>query len=217
MAETLADMRTRVKILVGNKSGMDDHIDDNINEAVLQLLQEVMPQEVWTDTSFSLTASTAEYTFSSSPISKTDVWCVVMMRNTTDDEEIPRGGPRHYNRLGQDTSDASNLGKPTRWTRIGNKLVIYNKIPDSTSRTVKLTYIARPTTMDASNDFPLNEEWRKPVEALAAALTWTHLNDMQKASLHMSSYRELITLRQKPEEKEDEAPEAQLVPEVWEY
>jgi hypothetical protein len=137
-----------------------------------------------------------------------------MVRNDTDDEELLRGSMREYNRLKRDTTASSTLGKPTRWTRFGNYLVLYNKIPDSTTRTIRVTMIERPTTMDASNDFPLNEEWRKPVESLAAAMTWTHLNDMAKASLHMSHYREMITLRQKPEEKEREAPEAQIIPVV---
>lgn len=212
MAATLAQMRTRVKIMVGGKAGIDDTIDGNINEAILQLIQEVRPQEVTTSTTFAAAASTAEYTFSSSPISVTDLLAVVMVRDNTKDWEIKRGGKREYNRFPQDTSVAGNLGDPHRWTRIGNKLILYNKIPNSLTRTIELTYLKRPATMTSVVNFPLNEEWRKPVERLAASMTWADLSKMDLSSFHASVYREMIAIRQNPEAIEDEAPEAQMIP-----
>jgi hypothetical protein len=199
--------------MCGGKTQIDDTIDDNINEAILQLIQEVRPHEVTTSTTFSMVANQAAYTFNvtGSDVGVTDLFAVIMVRDDTEDWEIKQGSEREYNRLRQDTSVTATTGNPHRWARIGNSLYLYNKIPDATN-TVEIFYLQRPTTMDASNDFPLNEEWRKPVERLAAALTWTDLNKPLLAQLHASAYREMIALRQTPEGIEDEAPEAQLIP-----
>lgn len=211
MAATLVQMRARVKRMAGGKTQIDDLIDDNINEAILQLIQEVRPHEVTEYTSFSAANTQSEYTFSGD-ISITDCWAIVMVRDETKDWEIKQGSERQYNRLRQDTSVSSTLGNPHRWTRIGNSLYLYNKIPDSTTRTIGLYYVERPVTMTTSQDFPLNEEWRKPVEKLAAALTWNDLNKPELYTLHYDAYEKMLARRQTPKGVEDEAPEAQFVP-----
>lgn len=218
MAETLADMRTRVKLRCGNKSGIDSQINDNINEAILQLVQEMRPQECWEDIPFSTSEGTSVYSFSSDIGVSTTVFAVLMVRDDTDDVEILRGGIREYNRIKRDTDVASNLGDPRRWTRQENNLILYSKIPDDTTRTIRMTYLEEPDEMTSDTDtFPLNDEWRLPVERLATALTWADLNDMQKHNVHMSLYREMLALRERPEALEDEAPEAQIVPYVEDF
>jgi hypothetical protein len=214
MAATLAQMRSRVKIMVGGKTQIDDLIDDNLNEAILQLTGEVRPQELKEDTTFSAVSTQSEYTFNvtGSDVGVTDLYAVLMVRDNTLDREIKQGDEYEFNRLKQDTTDSSSLGDPNRWVRMDNSLWLYNKIPDSTTRTIGLWYLQRPATMTASQDFPLNEEWRKPVERLAAALTWTDLNKPALAAMHMSAYREMIALKESPDGIEDEAPEAQMVP-----
>jgi len=217
MAETLLAMRTRVKLRCGNKSGIDDVIDDNLNEATRQVVVEMKPQECWEDITFSTTSGTSNYSFSTIGVSTT-VYAVLMVRDDTDDVEVLRGGIREYNRVRRDTDDSSNLGDPRRWTRQENSLILYSKIPDDATRTVRMTYLELPDEMSSDTDtFPLNEEWRLPVERLATALTWADLNDMNKHNMNMSLFREMLALRDKPESLEDEAPEAQLVPYIEDY
>jgi hypothetical protein len=203
-------MRATVKRMCGGVTQMDDAIDDNINEAILQLITEVRPDEVTEYTSFSCVANQAEYTFSGD-ISITDCYAVLMVRDETEDWEIKKGDEYEFNRLKQDTSNSATTGNPHRWIRLGNSLILYNKIPDGTN-TIGLWYLERSVTMTTSQDFPLNEEWRKPAERLAAAITWTDLNKPQLAQLHASAYREMVALRQNPGGIEDEVPEAQIVP-----
>lgn len=211
MAATLVQMRARVKRMAGGKTQIDDVIDDNINEAILQLIQEVRPREMTEYKSFSAVSTQAEYTFVTD-ISITDCYAVVMVRDETKDWEIKQGSERQYNRLRQDTSVSSTLGNPHRWCRIANSLFLYNKIPDSTTRTIGLWYLERSPTMTASQDFPLNEEWRKPVERLAAALTWADLNKPELHQMHYGIYQTMLLRRETPDGIEDEAPEAQMVP-----
>lgn len=212
MAETLLDMRTRIKLRCGNKSNIDDNIDDNINEAIRQVVQEMKPQECWKDYTFSTVSGTSEYSFTTIGVSNV-AFAILMVRDDTDDVEVMRGGIREYNRIKRDNTDASNLGDPRRWTRAENNLILYSKIPNGDTRTVRMMCLEFPAEISSNTDsFPLNDEWRLPVERLATALTWADLNDMAKHNMHMSLFREMLAMREKPEGLEDEAPEAQLVP-----
>jgi len=207
---TLATMRTRVAFKVGNRTGIDTTIDDNLNKATLYVLSTMRPQDMWGTVSFSTVSGTAEYTFAGIPV--TDLYSILMLRDTTNDREILRGSMRHYNKLKQSTA-ASNLGDPRRWTRRGENLVLYSRIPGSVL-SVKVTYLQRPPTMTGAQNFPLNLEWERPVEEYAAFLTWTDLNEAGKADARMKAFQAFIAPMDKPEAIEDEAPEASLVPYV---
>lgn len=201
MASTLATLRNRVRYRVGNKSGIDDQIDDNLNKAVLHFVRQVRPQEaVTSSTATTTTSGTAAYDLAS------DVLALMAVRDTTNDREILNGSLEHYNSFKQDTTDSSTLGKPRRWVRITNQLVFYQKIPDG-AYGIKYWYLKRPTTMDSSNNFPLNDEWEEAVVELATAFTWRDLNSADKAQLHFSAYGEMIQSAEKPKEIEDESPE----------
>jgi len=207
MAETLANLRSRVKFRLGNKkdSGIDTRVDDNLNKAVLHLVRQVRPQEAITSTTDTTASGTAEYDLAA------DVLAIVVVRDTTNDRAIINGSIKHFNSFKQDTTDASTLGKPSRWTRIANQLVLYQKIPDD-EYGIKYWYVKRPTEMDSSNDFPLNDEWEEPVVELATAFTWRDLNASDKAQLHFSAYAEMISSAEEPEAIEDESPEGGFVP-----
>ena len=215
MTISLTDMRANVKLKVGNKAGIDNTIDDNLNKATLHVLSVFRPQDMWDAVSFATTNKKSEYVFADSPVSKDDVYAILMVRDVTKDREILRGSMRHYNRLRQDTAVAGTLGDPRRWTRLGNQLVLYARIPDSATRTVKMTYLKRPAKMTPTVlAFPLNDEWARPVEEYAAYLTWLDLNEGNKAAFRLQAYQELVSTMDKPEAIEDEAPEAALRPYV---
>jgi hypothetical protein len=200
-ATALATLRSRVRFRVGNKTSINDRIDDNLNKAVLHFVLEARPQEAVTSSTATTTSSgTAAYNLAS------DVLAIMAVRDTTNDREILNGSLEHYNSFKQDTSDSSTLGKPRRWVRIANQIIFYQKIPDGAYAT-KYWYLQRPTTMDSSNGFPLNLEHEEPVVELATAFTWRDLNAQDKAQLHFSAYREMVAAREEPEEIEDEAPE----------
>ena len=200
MASTLATLRDRVRYRVGNKSSVNSRIDDNLNKAVLHLVRQVRPQEAITSTTGNTASGDFDYALAS------DCLAIVMVRDTTNDIEILQGSVTHFNRFKQDTTDSSTLGRPRRWTRIGNELILYQKIPDGVYG-YKYWYIKRPTTMDSSNNFPLNDEWEEAVVELAAAFCWRDLNAADKASLHFSAYTEMLGSTEEPEEIEDESPE----------
>lgn len=211
MSTTHNVMQTNVKLLCGNKNNIDDLITANINHAIKQLVLEVRPQEAWATTTFSTSSGDFLYDIGSGgQINITDFMAVLMVRNNTDDVEIKRGDMRSFNRNLQDTTNSAALGRPNRWTRQGNNLILYNKIPDSTARTIKLTYLKRPADISGTTAFPLNDEWIRPVELLAAALTFTDINDEVHANLKFSAYDKALQAFDKPENIEDEAPEAQI-------
>jgi len=64
-------------------------------------------------------------------------------------------------------------------------------------------------TFDAAA-FPLNDEWIKPTETYAAALLWNDLNAADKYELKLKAFNDMMTIRPKPEQMEDETPEAMI-------
>ena len=205
MADSLLTIRTRVATKVGGKSNIDSLIDENINEAILQVIQEAKPQEMWEDDTFTTTSAQAEYTFSG--ISITNALAILFARNTTKDYEIKHTSYEVWNRYKQDTTSSSSLGDPHLWTRYQNGIILFGRIPDSTARTIQWIYLKRPTRLSADADeFPLNDEWKRPVEELAAYLTLRDLNS-DKAELKLGVYQQLMGTRHTPEGEEDASPE----------
>ena len=205
---TLLEVRTDVKFMVGNRNGIDSQIDDNINMAVREFALSIRPQELWASTTFTTVDATAEYAFSAMSTPVTDLMAVMFIRDNTDDVPVKRGGLSDYLNNKIDTTKATNLGDPNRWTRFANTLVLYSKIPNSTARTMRMIYLQRPAALSADTDtFPLNAEWEQPVKLLASAYTWLDLNNAEKAQLKFQAYDRFVATIDKPEAIEDESPE----------
>lgn len=209
---TLGDIRSRVKFEVGNYQGGDSRIDDAINDAIIEIALTWKPQELIATATGTTSNQTAEYTFSST-FSATDVLAIRGVRNDTDDYRMKRGSLLEYLLVPRDTNEGSNFGRPNKWTRRGNSLVLYSQIPDSTSRTIRIYYVQRPTALSADADtFPLNREWERPTILLASAYLWASLNNTEKSRWKNTQYEMSVARRDQPEDIEDESPEVQLVP-----
>ena len=207
MADSLATIRSRVAVKAGNVTNRDSLITENINEAILQVIQEAKPQEMWAENSFTTSNATAAYLFSGMSTPVTDVLWVLFVRSTTGDYPLHHRSFEVWNRYKQSTSTTGSTGDPHLWTRLKNGLVLFGRIPDSTSRTIHFDYLKRPTRLSADGDsFPLNDEWKRPVEELAAALTLADLNS-PKADVKFATYQELLARRMTPENEEEGSPE----------
>jgi hypothetical protein len=205
LADSLLTIRTRVAAKVGGNTNIDSQIDENINEAILQVIQEAKPQEMWEDDTFSTSSAVAEYSFSTLTI--TNALAILFVRNVTNDYEIKHTSYEVWNRYKQDTTSSSSLGDPHLWTRYQNGILLFGRIPDSTSRTIQWIYLKRPTRLSADADtFPLNDEWKRPVEELAAYMTLRDRNS-DKAELKLAVYQQLMSQRTTPEGEEDASPE----------
>jgi hypothetical protein len=211
MATTHTAMLANVKYMTGNKAGIDATITNNINHSIRQIVLEHRPQEAWTTTTFSTVDADSSYAIGSGlEINITDFLAVLMVRNVTSDVEIKRGGMRSYNRNLQDTSNSASKGRPNRWTRLGTNLILYNKIPDGVY-SIKMTYLKLPAAISGSTAFPLRDEWIRPCELLASAMTFTDLADQANARLKFLAYDKSVQSFDKPENIEDEAPEASIM------
>jgi hypothetical protein len=198
-------MQTSVKLKLGNKANIENQLDLQINRAMSQFVYEIKPQESWATSTFATVADQHVYTFASD-LSNADIYALMVLRDTTNDNMLSRGGVQHFYRNRRST------GKPHLWTRYGNNVILYSQVPDA-AYTIEYLYVKAPTPMSADADvFPLNEEWEQPVEELAAALLWSDLNEPQNAAAKMQNYRDLLINRDKPEALEDEAGEASMSP-----
>jgi len=211
MADTLATMRTKVKFECGNKNGIDTIIDDAINDAIIEVASTFHPQELIASATGTTSNQTSSYSFSST-FSVTDVLAVVGVRNNTTDDRLKNGSLLEFLLHPKSTSNAGNFGKPNKWTRQGNNLILYSQIPGSTTYTIELYYLQRPAELTAdANTFPLNREWERPVALLASSYVWASLNNGEKSALKSQQYQETIVRRDTPEEIEDESPERSFI------
>ncbi len=207
---TLATMRANVVFNVGRKAGMDAKIDSNLNEATLQILKRMRPKEMQTVVTFTTTQADFDYTIAAAGnIAVANLYAILMVRNNTDDYRLTRGTLAEFESVKQ--SGSSSQGKPHKWFHYGNNLFIYDRIPDSTTRTLQVRYTQRPATMTSSVNFPLNDEWVNLTEELATAMSFANLNQFDKAQLHGQMFESLIQKMETPEQIEDEAPDGQVV------
>jgi len=192
MADTLATIRSRISFKCGAKAGINSIIDENLNEAILQVIQEAKPEEMMTTTTWSTSSATAAYTFAT--IGVTNVLIPLYVRNNTDDYELKHRSYEEWDRYRQATS-SSDVGNPHLWTRLTNSVILFAQIPDSSSRTMQLTYLQKPTRLSADSDtFPLNDEWKRPAEELAAAMTLRDINSPQ-AEGKFAAYQAMMLRR----------------------
>jgi hypothetical protein len=203
-------MRTHVKFMVGNKSNIDSIVDNNINEATLQITISQKPKEMQTSTTFTGASGDFDYTIASGgDIAVTDLYAVEMVRNNTEAYRLHRGTLWEFENVDQTATGE----QPSKWFHRGNVLYLYDPVPDASNDTFRVQYIKRPTALSADADtFGLNDEWIKPVEVMAAALTFADLNEFDKAAGKAQELAQLLQTRQIPEAMEDEmTPEAHLI------
>ena len=212
MADTLGTIRTKVKFECGNKTGIDQVMDDAINDAIIEVVSTFHPQEMLASATGSAANQTSSYSFSSI-FSVTDVLAIRGVRNDTEDYRLKNGSMLEFMLHRTSTSSATNFGRPNKWTRQGNNLILYSQIPDATARTMRIYYVQRPAEITAdATAFPLNREWERPVVLLASSYVWGSLNNAEKAGLKDQQYQATVLRRDTPEQYEDESPERQLIP-----
>jgi hypothetical protein len=194
---TLSALRTNVKHLLGNKPNINTFVDQAINDAILQLVLEARPHEMQTSKTFTTTTQTEATALES------DCYAIL---NVTDNTNNRRILPGDYNY--RDDSDPESYGTPTRWYRYANNLNLYQQVPDATGFSITYRYLKRPASLSSdSSVLALNDEWRKPVEVLSAAILFGNLNEPDRAAAKYSEYRTLIDIRNTPHMIEVEVPE----------
>jgi hypothetical protein len=204
-------MRTRIYVALGHKSGLTANIDNNINEATLQVVFRQRPQEMCTSTTFSTADGDFDYTIASGgDIAVTDLYAIEMVRNETQNYRLEQGA--YWEFEGQDQTGSDATGDPRKWFRRGNVLYLYNLVPDDSADTIRVSYLKRPTALSADADvFALNDEWVKPVETLATALTYLDMNMFDRAQVWNAAFNDLLGTRETPEQIEDENPDASFI------
>ena len=206
---TLAEIRTRIAAATGNKTNLDSTIDNNVNEAILQLIFEVRPKEMQTTTTFVTVDGDFDYIIGSGgDIPVTDLYAIEMVRNETQEYRLARGTYSEF-----EANNQSITGDPNKWIHRSTILILYSNVPDGSADTIKISYLKRPTRLTANSDtFPLNDEWLRPVEVLAVALTFADLQQFDKTSARLAEYQRSLILRETPEAIEDEAPDSRVIP-----
>ncbi len=207
---TLVTMRGRVKTGIGGKQGFDTEVDLALNEAQIQHVITVKPAESQESATFSIVSATASYNIITNV--NADAYAIMYVRNTTDDEPLVQGTVYEWHLQNQDGTVSSNVGKPHKWVHVEDDIVLYDKIPDATARTIKVLYLTLPVTMTTAVDFELQKEHERPVEQLAKSLLWLDLGNEAKAASALQAYQELVTSRFEPEQVEDENAIFQMQP-----
>lgn len=196
---TLSELRTEIFFHIGNRQDLSSFVDEKINIATLEVMMMVKPPEFF-DT-FDITTSDG---VSAYDLSSEGIVAVLGVKNATDKERLIRGTFQEL-----DEMDETTTGKPKKWFRYGNEIVLYNRVPDDNSGdnySITVRTFERPTVLTSDSDtFPLGLEWEESVIFLAASKMLVLLNQKDAATMKKQEFADsLASIVKRYQELEDE-------------
>lgn len=185
---TFLELQNEVQFQVRQRTDMSTYVQDKINQAILDVMLLVKPPEFFSTVSITTTAGTPNYDIQASQ----DVLAIMgaTITNTniqSEDRRLFRGSWQEFDSMDQDfTTTGPNLGRPRKYFRYANEIILYNKVPDdndSNDWTIRVRMLLRPTELTADADtFPLELEWEEPVVLRAAYKLLTMTGDRERAA-----------------------------------
>jgi len=196
---TLSELRTEIFFHIGNRQDLSSYVDEKINIATLEVMLMVKPPEFYGTFDITTSDGTSAY-----DLSAEDIVAVLGVKNTTDKERLTRGTYQEF-----DEMDETSTGKPKKWFRYGNEIVLYNKVPDDNdgdNYSITVRTFERPTVLTGDSDaFPLGLEWEEPVIFLAASKMLVLLNQKDAATLKKQEFADSVqSIVKRYQELEDE-------------
>lgn len=205
---SLSTARTQIQIELGNRTDVNNLIDDQYNYAV---------QEISTMYEFPVLQMSAtcplredEYTYLLPGL----FYSVIGVYDDTNDIEVD-----HLNKWDFEQTDETNTGPagPRNFALYNNLLYLWNKVPDSTAAsdvTMRLDYWAKSgeMTTDAGTHL-LPYEWERGIRLKATAFVFRILDMDEKASMREQEFDRWVSRIKTPKSQERKrARNAQMVP-----
>jgi len=194
---TFLQIQNEVQYHIRQRTDLITYVKSKINQAVLDVMLLVKPPEFFSTVTITTTTQTPDYDI----LATSDVLAVLgaTLLNTnidSNDRRLIRGNWREFDAMDQDFTDSNNIGRPRKYFRYANEIILYNKVPDDNDGnnwSIQVRMLLRPTVLSADADtFPLNAEWEEPTVLRAAYKLFTLTGDRERREETMALFQESI-------------------------
>lgn len=195
---TFGEIKDEVQWHIRQRTDIETFVERKINQAVLDVMLQVKPPEFFSTVTISTVAGTASYDLEASQDTLAVLGVTLLDTNfTSNDRKLERGHWDQFDTMDQDFTEDNNLGRPRKYFRYGDDIILYSKVPDDNdgnNYSVQVRTLQRPTVMTLDADtFPLELEWEEPVTLRSAYKLFTLTGDMERRQETMQLYQESIT------------------------
>lgn len=187
---TFLTMQTELQLQLRQRVGLTTSVKQKLNEALLEVMLLVKPPEFFDKTDITTVAGTSAYDLTAQ---SKDILAIVGVTIPTAGSVKPtRLEKGEYREFDEQHQTTATRGRPHKWFRFGQEIILYNKIPDAVY-TVTVRHLERPTVMSADADvFPLALEWEEPVILRAASKMFTLLGNPERKAMADSLFNEAV-------------------------
>ncbi len=187
---TFLTMQTELQLHLRQLVGLTTSVKQKLNEALLEVMLLAKPPEFYDKTPITTVAGTSAYDLTAQ---SKDILAVVGVTvdgtSTVKPTRLTKGDYREFDEQHQTTD---TRGRPHKWFRFGQEIILYSKIPDAVY-TVTVRHLERPTVMSADADvFPLALEWEEPVILRAASKMFTLLGNPERKTLSDELFNDAV-------------------------
>ena len=187
---TFLTMQTELQLHLRQRVALTTSVKQKLNEALLEVMLLVKPPEFFETTDIATVAGTSAYDLTAQSNNILAIVGVTIGSTATvKPTRLTKGDYREFDEQWQ-TSDTR--GRPHKWFRFGQEIILYNKIPDAVY-TVTVRHLERPTVMSADADvFPLALEWEEPTIMRAASKMFTLLGNPERKSMSDQLFNDAV-------------------------
>jgi hypothetical protein len=175
MSDTLLAARTQVKTEIGERSDVDDLIDDQYNYAIQELC--TMYEHPVLQKSATMTTTANEYFY----LLPSDYHGIKGVYDETNDREIIQAPKWSFESVNESTETGEN--GPRTYAIYNRRLFLWNQIPSVSTISIRIDYWARHGELSADGDATLLPLlWHRGARLKATAFTMRILNMDDKAA-----------------------------------
>lgn len=203
---TFIELQDEVQWHIRHRRDLQGFVKSKINQAVLDVMRIVKPPEFLATTAITTSDGVSAYDLGSQ---SEDVLAVlgVAIDSTSvnvENRRLLRGRYEEY-----DEQDPTNTGRPRKWFRYGNNLILYNRVPDDNdgdNYDLTVRILERPTALSADADvFPLQLELEELVVLRAASKMFTLLGNLERKQVSDDLFTESLNFIRQIEDFENMA------------
>lgn len=170
--QTLADFRSRLQLMLGNRGFENSDLDYWINTGV----EDLASRYIWQELQSPFTGGINPGTNILLPITPDNIYGYLTLKNESDDKPMIKVGQQKWNRLNSENES----GKPKYWIREGDQVLVWPSNNTDSVVLVSGSCIREHPLLVLDIDTTLfGRRWDRAVQYLAAVHA---LNDLEETS-----------------------------------
>jgi hypothetical protein len=186
---SLLTIRNQIITEIGGRDDLDDVIDDQVNYALQEISTMYNFEELETSSTMSCVDGEASYLMPS------DLYVLWTVKDETDNNPLER---KEYTTF--DKMDETTTGTPKWYATFNKSLILFNKVPDDSTRTIRIRYWARHGTLaDDADTITLPLEWERGVRLKSSCFVFGILDMDEKQAAKQAEFDRWLSRIQLPQ------------------